>query len=145
MKYGFNSAGGGTWYSNSLGMLEPGSRIWVNVPSRGYVGVGKVTAPVCKVDEFTVKNDDGQQIPISEAKVKAVSILHDQNDAERAVRSALAANRETADGGKAVMQSADHGTPLADSNPKNPLRKEIMKLAKSVHEVNVAATADTKA
>ena len=34
------------------------------------------------------------------------------------------------DGGKAVMQSADHGTPLADSNPKNPLRKEIMKLAK---------------
>lgn len=49
------------------------------------------------------------------------------------------------DGGKAVMQSADHGTPLADSNPKNPLRKEIMKLAKSVHEVNVAATADTKA
>ncbi|NQV28720.1 MAG: DUF91 domain-containing protein [Rhodopirellula sp.] len=84
VKYGFVSAGGGTWYSNSLGMLESGSRIWVNVPSRGYVGVGKVTAPVCKVDDFTVQTDNGQQIPIGEAKVKAVSILHDRNDAERA-------------------------------------------------------------
>lgn len=45
------------------------------------------------------------------------------------------------DGGKAVMQSSDHGTPLAEGNAKNPLRKEIMKLAKSVHEVNVAADA----
>ncbi|WP_019954760.1 AAA family ATPase [Yoonia vestfoldensis] len=49
------------------------------------------------------------------------------------------------DGGKVVMQSADHGTPLAEGNAKNPLRKEIMKLAKSVHEVNMAAAADAKA
>lgn len=40
------------------------------------------------------------------------------------------------DGGKPVMQSADHGTPMADSIAKNPLRKEILKLAKSVHDVN---------
>jgi pilus assembly protein CpaE len=49
------------------------------------------------------------------------------------------------DGGKPVMQSADHGTPMAASAPKNPLRKEILKLAKSVHEVNQAAVAETKA
>ncbi|MBR2655519.1 MAG: AAA family ATPase [Loktanella sp.] len=49
------------------------------------------------------------------------------------------------DGGKAVMQSADHGTPMADAAPKNPLRKEIYKLAKSVHDVNVTAVADAKA
>jgi len=43
------------------------------------------------------------------------------------------------DGGKPVMQSADHGTPMAVSAPKNPLRKEIAKLAKSIHEVNQSA------
>lgn len=37
------------------------------------------------------------------------------------------------DGGKAVAQGADHGLPLASSAPKNPLRKEIAKLAHSLH------------
>ena len=40
------------------------------------------------------------------------------------------------DGGKPVMQSADHGAPMAAAIAKNPLRKEILKLAKSVHDVN---------
>ena len=40
------------------------------------------------------------------------------------------------DGGKPVIQSADHGSPLATFAPKNPLRKEITKLAKSIHEIN---------
>ncbi|MBT8153005.1 AAA family ATPase [Epibacterium ulvae] len=47
------------------------------------------------------------------------------------------------DGGKTVMQSCDHGQPLALSTPKNPLRKEIGKLAQSLHELgrNEAAAA----
>jgi pilus assembly protein CpaE len=40
------------------------------------------------------------------------------------------------DGGKQITQSNDHGQPLAESAAKNPLRKEIQKLAKSIHEVN---------
>ena len=40
------------------------------------------------------------------------------------------------DGGKPVTQGGDHGTPLADSAPKNPLRREIAKLAASIHELN---------
>ena len=47
------------------------------------------------------------------------------------------------DGGKPVAQNADHGAPLAEGIPKNPLRKEIAKLAKSVHEVNTADVAVT--
>ncbi|MEL0437116.1 AAA family ATPase [Phycobacter sp. K97] len=39
------------------------------------------------------------------------------------------------DGGKPVLQSCDHGLPLALSNAKNPLRKEIAKLAQSLHEL----------
>ena len=39
------------------------------------------------------------------------------------------------DGGKPVMQGADHGLPLASSAAKNPLRKELAKLAQSLHEL----------
>lgn len=45
------------------------------------------------------------------------------------------------DGGKPVAQTNDHGNPLAVTLPKNPLRKEIAKLAKSVHDVNQADNA----
>ena len=34
-----------------------------------------------------------------------------------------------------VMQSGDHGLPLASSAAKNPLRKEIAKLAQSLHSL----------
>lgn len=39
------------------------------------------------------------------------------------------------DGGKPVTQCCDHGLPLAMSAAKNPLRKEIAKLALSLHEL----------
>lgn len=39
------------------------------------------------------------------------------------------------DGGKPITQSCDHGLPLATSNAKNPLRKEIAKLAQSLHDL----------
>ena len=39
------------------------------------------------------------------------------------------------DGGKQVSQGSDHGLPLATSAPKNPLRKEIAKLATSIHQL----------
>ena len=42
------------------------------------------------------------------------------------------------DGGKPVAQNADHGIPMSEGIPKNPLRKEIVKLAASIHEVNRA-------
>ncbi len=39
------------------------------------------------------------------------------------------------EGGKPVMQAGDHGLPLANSAAKNPLRKEIAKLAQSLHNL----------
>ncbi len=48
------------------------------------------------------------------------------------------------DGGKQVIQAGDHGLPLAESAPKAPLRKEIAKLAKSVHDVNQSAETAAK-
>lgn len=37
------------------------------------------------------------------------------------------------DGGPQIAETNDHGQPLADLAPKNPFRKEIMKLAASMH------------
>ena len=42
------------------------------------------------------------------------------------------------DGGPQVTQANDHGLPLAESAARNPLRKEIQKLAKSLFELNKA-------
>lgn len=39
------------------------------------------------------------------------------------------------DGGKPITQANDHGMPLATSAPKSPLRKEIAKLAASIHNL----------
>lgn len=39
------------------------------------------------------------------------------------------------DGGKPVTQANDHGLPLATSAPKSPLRREIAKLAASIHDL----------
>ncbi|MFD3190686.1 CpaE family protein [Sedimentitalea sp. HM32M-2] len=46
------------------------------------------------------------------------------------------------EGGKPVTQGADHGLPLASSAAKNPLRKEIAKLALSLHQLG---SSDAKA
>ena len=62
IKYGFVSAGGGRWYSKTLGNLNVGDRVWVNVPHTGYVGVGKVTDTVRQLSDFKV-NVDGELLP----------------------------------------------------------------------------------
>lgn len=48
------------------------------------------------------------------------------------------------DGGAQVVQACDHGLPLADVARKNPLRREIQKIAASAHELNRAAAAASR-
>ena len=40
------------------------------------------------------------------------------------------------DGGKPVTEAGDHGLPLSEVAGKSPVRREIQKLAKSLHELN---------
>ena len=42
------------------------------------------------------------------------------------------------DGGEQVTQANDHGLPISESASKNPLRKELQKLAKSLYDLNKA-------
>jgi len=45
------------------------------------------------------------------------------------------------DGGKQVLQTGDHGLPLAETAKKNPLRREVVKLAGSIFEITAAEMA----
>lgn len=64
-RFGFISAGGGAWYTRTLNLLKPGDRIWVNVPSTGYVGVGSVLGPATMANEFRVEAS-GELVPAIE-------------------------------------------------------------------------------
>lgn len=62
--------------------------------------------------------------------------LNGKNRVKRLAESLdIAIEVQLPDGGKAVPQGGDHGIPLASTAPKNPLRKEIAKLALSIHEL----------
>lgn len=62
VEYGFVSAGGGAWYSRTLQLLHPGDRIWVNIPSKGYAGVGRVMGEAQPAASFMVEVD-GEETP----------------------------------------------------------------------------------
>lgn len=48
------------------------------------------------------------------------------------------------DGGPQVTQANDHGNPLAQTAAKNPVRRELQKLAKSLHDLNRAVETGRK-
>lgn len=74
-KFGFISASGGSWYTRTLKMLSPGSRVWVNIPGRGFVGVGIVDGPMQPLAEFTI-TVDGEDMPAVAALTEGT---HDRN------------------------------------------------------------------
>lgn len=68
VRYGFISAGGGAWYSNSLHLLDVGDRIWVKAPGHGFVGVGRVKGRPVPAPEFKVHTPAGDRPALEELK-----------------------------------------------------------------------------
>jgi hypothetical protein len=60
-KHGFVSAGGGSWYSNTLNLLKVGDRIWVKAPGYGFVGVGRVKGLPEPATSFMIEVDGREQ------------------------------------------------------------------------------------
>ncbi len=60
--YGYISGGGGSWYSQTLKLLQPGDLVWVKIPGIGYVGVGRVLQSMESVSTFTVPTDEGDKL-----------------------------------------------------------------------------------
>ena len=81
-RYGFVSGGGAAWYSRTLESLKPGMRVWVNIPKRGYVGVGRVVEERVPIREFTVEVD-GDRLNILDAPLGAANMGRDVDDDER--------------------------------------------------------------
>lgn len=82
VEHGFISGGGGTWYSQTLQLLNPGDRVWVNVPRSGYVGVGRVTGHSQPAATFMVETKDGQ-VPVLEAARRGTYEKEAVDDPER--------------------------------------------------------------
>jgi hypothetical protein len=78
-KYGFVSGGQGKWYSQTLKLLFPGSRVFVNIPATGYVGVGVVTGAAVPVNEFKVTTD-GSEVPILQMPLQAPQMAKNSED-----------------------------------------------------------------
>ncbi|HEX8163168.1 MAG TPA: hypothetical protein VF538_14960 [Pyrinomonadaceae bacterium] len=87
-KYGFVSGGGDKWYSQTLKLLFPGSRVFVHIPKTGYVGVGIVKEPAVPVKDFKVTEDivvgkirtDSREIPILFAQLAAPKMDKNSDD-----------------------------------------------------------------
>ncbi|HVN96858.1 MAG TPA: hypothetical protein VMT62_10535 [Syntrophorhabdaceae bacterium] len=84
VKYGFISGGGGPWYSNTLSLLEPGARVWVNIPATGYVGVGQVIEGRVPVEEFMTINDAGGRVPITTLPLKIATAMKSADNPDKA-------------------------------------------------------------
>lgn len=82
IKYGFISAGGAKWFSNTLFQLHPGARIFVLIPKEGYVGVGIVKEDVVPVKDFLV-DVDGVPTPILDLPFQAPEMGKHADDMER--------------------------------------------------------------
>ena len=82
-QYGFISGGGGSWYSQTLKLLQLGDRVWVKIPKTGYVGVGRVTEAVQSVNDFHVQTSEGEK-PCLEVLKHAAHYQKDAHDSEKA-------------------------------------------------------------
>lgn len=79
-KYGFVSAGGGSWYSKTLANLPVGARIYTFTPGKphGYVGVGTVSGPAAPLEEALL-SVDGATVPFVSLNLQG-SYVHAKND-----------------------------------------------------------------
>ena len=74
-RYGFVAAGGGEKWSGPLRRLSVGDPIVVYKAGAGYVGYGKVTAPVVMARDFITKNG-----PLLEQPLAQPNFTHDSDD-----------------------------------------------------------------
>ena len=118
-KYGFISAGGGSWYSQTLKMLSPGDRVWVKIPGVGYVGVGYVTEAVRPGKEFTVQTPDGER-PVLDVLKFGEDYKKNADDPEKAEYFVRVEWIETVPDAKAINEVGLFGNQNTVCQPSTP-------------------------
>jgi len=61
VRYGFISAGGGAWYTNTLNLLNVDDRVWVKSPRHGFIGVGRVKGKAQRAVDFVIRTHEGER------------------------------------------------------------------------------------
>lgn len=119
LKYGFVSAGGGSWYSQTLKLLSPGDRIWVKVPQVGYVGVGKVVETSAPIADLKVATPQGDKPALDVLKFGQTYRRNaaDPDKAEYAVRVQWL---DTVTEDKAVWETGFFGNQNTVCQPRTP-------------------------
>jgi len=116
-KFGFVSAGGGSRYINSLGKLEPGNRIWVNIPGTGYVGVGEVTSGMVHFKDFLAAKQGNHSIPLLDLGTELeASDIFDESHSEHFVGVKWI---KTVGVGKAIKEKGFFGNQNIVASPKS--------------------------
>lgn len=119
-RYGFISAGGGSWYSGTLRLLHPGDLVWVKAPGFGFVGVGRVRSEPVPATEFKLCNETGEEVPaleILDAATYHRELLDDPERAEYFVAIEWAETRELS---RAVNEAGMFGNQNTVCAPKTP-------------------------
>lgn len=119
VKYGFFCAEGGSWYTKTLFLLQPGSRLWVNVPATGYVGVGEVLEEAVVVDDFMVTDEAGQQVRLIDLPVKAAGLARAADD-DKAAYLVRMKWLKTVPVGKAIKEKGFFGNQNTVAKPRAP-------------------------
>ncbi len=80
-RYGFIAAGGGRRYSRPLFNLFEGARVFVNIPSKGYVGVGIVEGAPVPATQAKINTPEGKQ-SLLDLPLVAPNMARDAGDKE---------------------------------------------------------------
>jgi hypothetical protein len=131
-RYGFISAGGGTWYSGTLGLLQAGDLVWVKAPGYGFVGVGRVQSTVVPVTDFRLLGNDGMERPALDVLTKGTYHRDLADDLERReffVPIKWAETRPLAD---AVSESGMFGNQNTVCAPKTPKWRHTVERLKAL-------------
>ncbi len=116
-KYGFISAGGGSFYSKTLFLLSPGDRVWVNLPHFGFTGVGIVTESACLARE-AVFDAQGQPVKMNQLSMKGL-YFYAEGDSENAEYVVKVDWLKTVPASKAVHELGFFGNQNTVCRPKD--------------------------
>lgn len=118
-QYGFISAGGGSWYSQTLKLLSPGDRVWVKIPKTGYVGVGRVMETAQPISDFEVQTNEGPR-PALDVLSHADQYRRNADDPDKAEYFVRVAWLDTVAEGNAVNEVGLFGNQNTVCQPLTP-------------------------
>jgi hypothetical protein len=131
VKYGFISAGGGSWYSNTLNLLKAGDRIWVKAPGYGFVGVGRIKGPPELALDAT---DDGTERPALDVLTSASYHREFADDPDRSEYFVPVEWAQTVPLDKAISEIGLFGNQNTVCAPKTPKWRHTIERLKEVFQ-----------